>query len=66
MDSFSLALSDLDMHQSGQLPYYQVISGHFGQTSLGQIVSSCAETIPEKVKISRPINGVKKSEMNLF
>ena len=25
-----------------------------------------AETIPEKVKILRPINGVKKSEMNLF
>ena len=25
-----------------------------------------AQTIPEKVKISRPINGVKKSEMNFF
>ena len=34
--------------------------------NLWQIVSWRAETIPEKVKISRPINGVKKSEMNLF
>ena len=25
-----------------------------------------AQIIPEKVKISRPINGVKKNEMNLF
>ena len=33
---------------------------------LWQIVSWRAETIPKKVKISRLINGVKKSEMNLF
>ena len=32
--------------------------------NLRQIVSWRAETIPEKVKISRQINGVKKSEMN--
>ena len=31
-----------------------------------QIVSLRAQIIPEKVKISTPINGVKKSEMNLF
>ena len=36
------------------------------KTSLRQIVSWGAETIPEKVKISRPINGVKKSKMNPF
>ena len=34
--------------------------------SLRQIVSWCAETIPKMVKISRPINGVKKSEINFF
>ena len=33
---------------------------------LRQTVSLRAQIIPEKVKNSRPINGVKKSEMNLF